>query len=46
MESLKNEKKFTEVEVRHIMEQILLVLDFFEKKKILHRDLKPDNILV
>ena len=46
MESLKNEKKFSEVEVRHIMEQILLVLDFFEKKKILHRDLKPDNILV
>jgi serine/threonine protein kinase len=29
METLRNQKKFTEVEVRIIMEQILLVLDFF-----------------
>jgi serine/threonine protein kinase len=46
MQNLKNDKKFTEVEVRVIMEQILLVLDFFQQKKIVHRDIKPDNILV
>ena len=28
------------------MEQTLLALDFFEQKQILHRDIKPDNILV
>lgn len=32
--------------MRTIMEQLLLVLDFFEKKRIVHRDLKPDNILI
>jgi serine/threonine protein kinase len=24
----------------------LLALDFFQKKKIVHRDIKPDNILI
>ena len=28
------------------MEQILLALDFFQKKKIVHRDIKLDNILI
>lgn len=46
METLRNQKKFTEVEVRLIMEQILLALDFFQKKRIVHRDIKPDNILI
>lgn len=46
MEMLLNEKRFSEVEVRVIMEQLLLVLDFFQKKKIVHRDIKPDNVLV
>lgn len=46
MQSLQNEKKFSEPEVRVIMEQILLALDFFEQKKIVHRDIKPDNILI
>ena len=46
MQSLEDYKKFTEVEVRVIMEQLLLVLDFFQKKKIVHRDIKPDNILI
>jgi serine/threonine protein kinase len=32
--------------VRVIMEQVLLTLDFFQKMKIVHRDIKPDNILI
>ncbi len=31
---------------RVIMEQMLLALDFFHKKKIIHRDVKLDNILI
>jgi|LauGreDrversion4_2_1035121.scaffolds.fasta_scaffold100276_1 serine/threonine protein kinase len=46
MDILLKDKKFTEVEVRVIMEQCLLALDFMEKKKVLHRDIKPDNVLV
>jgi serine/threonine protein kinase len=28
------------------MEQILLTLDLFKNKKIVHRDIKLDNILI
>ena len=28
------------------MAQLLLALDFFQKKKIIHRDIKLDNILI
>jgi serine/threonine protein kinase len=28
------------------MEQLLLTLDFFENKNVVHRDIKLDNILV
>lgn len=46
MQTLLKEEKFTEAQVRVIMEQSLLAMDFFEQKKIVHRDIKPDNILV
>jgi serine/threonine protein kinase len=29
-----------------IMGQLLLALDFCQKKQIVHRDIKPDNILI
>ena len=35
-----------ETEVRMIMEQVLLAMDFFTIKKIVHRDIKLENILI
>ena len=35
-----------ETEVRMIMEQVLLAMDFFTIKKIVHRDIKLENVLI
>jgi serine/threonine protein kinase len=39
-------KRFSEQHTRVIVEQILLALDFFQRKKIVHRDIKLENILI
>jgi serine/threonine protein kinase len=36
----------SEKEIRLIASQLLLTVDFMERKGIVHRDLKPENILV
>lgn len=46
MSGLKGRQSFSEAQARVIIEQLLLALDFFQKKKIIHRDLKLDNILI
>ena len=46
MASLEKDKKFSEAQTRVIMEQILLALDFFEQQRVVHRDIKPDNLLI
>ena len=38
--------KFNEEAVRFICAEIGLALDFLRTKKIVHRDVKPDNILL
>ena len=46
LSNMKEDRNFTENEVKFVMEQILLSLDFLHQRKIIHRDLKLDNILV
>ena len=38
--------KFTEDEIRHVAKQCLLALDYMNKAKVVHLDIKPDNILI
>lgn len=42
---LKN-REFEEKQVKIIMEQLLLALDFIHQKRIVHRDIKLDNVLI
>jgi len=46
LKTLKSNQKFNEPDVRVIIEQMLLALDYLERKKVVHRDIKPDNILI
>ena len=46
MNTMEKQAQLSEAEVRMIMEQILLALDFLTIKKIIHRDIKLDNILI
>jgi len=43
---LEKQIKVSEEDSRMIIAQLLLTLDFMERKKIIHRDLKPENILL
>ena len=46
MNTMEKQAQLSEANVRMIMEQILLALDFFTIKKIINRDIKLDNILI
>ena len=46
MDGLAQSRKFNEAQVKIVMEQLLLTLDFIHKQGIVHRDIKLDNILI
>jgi serine/threonine protein kinase len=45
-EKLERQVRFTEDEARLIAAQLLLTVDFMQRKGIIHRDLKPENLLL
>ena len=45
-DKLKKLEKFSEEDAKIIIAQLLLTVDFMNRKNIIHRDLKPENILL
>ena len=37
---------FTETSVRHVLSQVCLAMKYLHERKILHRDIKLENVLV
>jgi|LauGreDrversion4_2_1035121.scaffolds.fasta_scaffold111491_1 calcium/calmodulin-dependent protein kinase I len=46
MNTLQQKANLPEAHVRVIMEQILLTMDLFKNKKVVHRDIKLENVLI
>lgn len=46
LERLGDDGKFPEEQAQNIMEQLLLALDYLHCRRVVHRDIKLDNILI
>jgi len=44
-QELESQGAFSEVKIRHLLEQLLPVLEFIHDRQVIHRDIKPENII-
>ena len=42
----REQRRLTEEEVRVIMKQVLIAIDYFHQRGFLHRDIKPENFVI
>lgn len=44
-EALQSDGHFSETQIRHLLENLLPVLQFIHDRQVIHRDIKPENII-
>jgi formylglycine-generating enzyme required for sulfatase activity len=45
LKELQQQGKFSEKQIKQLLNELLQILDFVHKQKVIHRDIKPDNII-
>jgi len=45
LKELQKQGKFSEKQIKQLLNELLQILDFVHKQKVIHRDIKPDNII-
>ncbi len=45
LDELKEKGKFSELEVKQVLIELLPILQFIHENKVIHRDIKPENII-
>lgn len=44
-QELESQGAFSEVKIRHLLSELLPVLEFIHSRQVIHRDIKPENII-